>query len=112
MSDLTDRIKQAQTLGTGLMLDSADVRQLKVNTPASVQMPKKNTPLNRELENYGRLLVLEGFCAVQMCPRRDSSGSCVIEKICRERNKGLNWMWAPKDAINAAYEEIIKEEVK
>lgn len=101
MNNLNERIKQAKSLNTGIILDREDVKHLKVGGG------KKDTPLNRMLETDGRRLVVCGYCGVYG-EKEPPCYRCPIQHPCS--NSEVEWSTAPAEDINQAYEILTKEE--
>lgn len=62
---------------------------------------KKDTPLQRALDKYGRRLVVKGYCDVTKC------GDCQLKEPCTR--SGFNLKFASPEIVNEAYEILTKE---
>lgn len=105
MNNLQERIKQAQSLNTGLMLDKQDVKHLKVVSD------KKNTLLNRMLETDGRRLVVCGYCDCGHAKGAAFCNTCPLETLGSTITaRRCYWCGATPEIINEAYEILTEEE--
>lgn len=99
MNNLQERIKEAKSLGTGLILDKEDVMRLRVKEAK----PKKNTPLQRMVDDLGaRRIVVAGYC----CLRSDCDDDCPLFNCCDLSN---DWSNTCPELINEAYEILTEE---
>ncbi len=105
MNNLKERIKQAQSLNTGLVLDKQDVKHLKVGGD------KKNTPLSRMLDTAGRRLVVCGYCDSGQAKGAAFCKTCPIETLGSTiAGWRCYWCGATPEIINKAYEILTKED--